>query len=128
MKNSVWVITFASALALAASAAMAHYENNEDCGPGMMGGQMPMSQTFMQQNRAVIERMVEEPDLQKRREMMHQYMQATHGRMMGAPIDPDMGPGSERGWMHRQMEMMNHRLDEMQRSIEQLLQQQNEKN
>ena len=134
MKSTTKALTLASAIALggASGAAMAHYENHDyGCGGQMMNGypmgsMMPMTQmqAMMQQNRALMERMVDEPDQNKRRELMQQNMQSMHGQMMGRQMNPGAGAGFAPEQMQQMLEMMNQRMDRMQQMMEQLQQNQ----
>lgn len=103
MKSTSRSITLASALALGtgSGAVCAHDEyHDHDCDRQMMnnypmGSVMPMAQmqAMMQQDRALMERMVDEPDQRKRQQLMQQHMQSMRGQMMGRYMNP--GSGSE---------------------------------
>ena len=134
MKSITKAITLASALALGAAAgpALAHYQYH-DHGCDMqsrdnypMGSMVPMTQmqAMMQRDRALMEQMVEEPDLQKRQELMQQHMQSMRGQMMGGYMNPGQGAELTPEQMQQQMEMMNRRMDRMQQMMEQMQQNQ----
>ena len=91
---------------------------------GVMMGQQPMvqMQAMMRQNHEVMERIVEEPDPQKRQELMQQHMQSMHGKPMDRYSYPGSGASPSAGQMQQQMEMMNRRMDMMQRMMEQIQQ------
>ena len=134
MNSITKALTLASVLALgtASSSALAHYMyHDHGCGDRdgenyPMGSMVPMTrmQSMMQQDRALMEQMVKEPDQQKRQELMQQHMQDMNGGMMGSYMNPGRGEGFSAEQMEQQMQMMNRRLDRMQQMMEQMQQHQ----
>ena len=149
-------LTSLAGLALYTGAAMAHYEYG--CGNPMMGGQMmggpmmggpmmggqmmnpqyPMArmQEMMRQNQSIMQRMVDEPDLEKRRQLMQQHMQSMHGQMagygqmmghghmMGQYMNPGSAAVPSPEQMQQHMEMMQQRMNMMQQMFERMQQNQ----
>ena len=100
-----------------------HYQNMPMMNPQMMGKQMMKMRDQMQENHALMDKIMAEEDATKRNKMMQQHMKSMQQQMQGMNkmMDDELMSGMPSADMDKRMEMMNMRMNMMQMMMEQMM-------
>ncbi len=128
------VIASAFVLPVLAGTASSHQQGSAGggmmMGPDMMGQQMMQMRERMQENHALMEKIVTEKNADKRKQMLQEHMQSMQRQMEGMNklMADELAGGTPSEKMDERMDMMDMRMNMMQMMMEQMMDYQHQAN